>query len=243
MYKDHPVFLDPEKPFELLWRYMDWPRFFLLLKSSKLFFPCARVLQEFDQFEGSLPKKELEGYLKELKWTVEVVHRAQNKFRNETFVSCWHYNDSESIAMWKLYAPTGNGIAIQTTIPEFKLAFANSGEDVYAGQVRYIDYDTETFCQDEERDYPFISGFVPFIHKRQIFTHEREYRAIVWRVNLSESQLQGLDVKVDLRLLVKRVVVAPKTPQWILNAVRLVLDELLPGVEAERSVGDLTPDV
>ena len=243
MYKAHPVFLDPEKPFELLWRYMDWPRFFLLLKTRNLFFTSARVLQEYDSFEGSIPKKEREASYSQLGWTDDTIRTAQATLRDENFVSCWHYNDSESIAMWKLYAPTGNGIAIQTTIPEFKLAFAGSARDVYAGQVVYIDYNSHIFYHDEPRGEPYMNGFTSFIHKRLIFSHEREYRAIIADFDAVKTKPTGLEVPVDLGCLVKRVVVAPKTDKWILNAVQLVLDELLAGVKAEPSTGDLTSDV
>jgi len=241
MYKNHKAFIDPEKPYELLWRYMDWPRFFVLLKTKRLFFSSGEVLHSYDPFEGSLPKRELDIYLS--KMPLDSVQRGQQHLRKEISASCWHYNDTESIAMWKLYAPTGNGIAIQTTIPEFKRAFERTSEDVYAGKVIYINYDTDTFYQDEPEGYSFLNGFVAFIHKRQQFEHEREYRAIVSKPIEAGQSRPGIEIEVDLSLLVKRVVVAPKTLSWMEQAVQSVLDELLPNVRAEKSIDDLTPIV
>ncbi len=38
------------------------------------------------------------------------------KIREIHFVSCWHENETESEAMWKLYLKSGDGVAIQTTV-------------------------------------------------------------------------------------------------------------------------------
>jgi hypothetical protein len=56
-------------------------------------------------------------------------------------VSCWHMNDYESKAMWKLYA--NKGIAIESTIGQFKSSFLReSGENkIYVFPVRYEDFE------------------------------------------------------------------------------------------------------
>lgn len=241
MYKQHNVFNDPAKPNEFLWRYMDWPRFFLLLKTKKLFFSSGDTLRVYDQYEGSLPNHELKRYLSIM--PLESIQRGIQQRRKEIFVSCWHYSDTESIAMWKIYAPTGNGIAVQTTIPNFKKAFDCISKNVHAGKVIYINYDTEAFYQNEVVGYDFLNGFVAFIHKRQQFKYESEYRAIISNTEELEQLSSGIEIDIDLSLLVRRVVVAPKTPVWIIQAAQFMLDDYLPNVKVERSIDDRIPIV
>ncbi len=215
---------------------MDWPRFLILLKTKRLYFGSVKVLQSVDLFEGSLPTADKQIYLSHM--SEQTLKNGVEAFRRRILVSCWHYNDSESLAMWKIYAPMGNGIAIQTSVPDFKKAFDATSVNVYAGRVIYIDYETERFYENvPEIAYPLLNGFVAFIHKRKIYDWEQEYRALVQDMSVPD----GISVDVDLKLLIKRVVVAPKTPAWIIGAVQLLLDELLPGVRAERSLGDLEP--
>jgi hypothetical protein len=231
MYKPYVVFSDPPEPHKLLWRYMDWPGFFTLLKTKKLFFIPARLLQRFDPYEGSLPKKERDIYYTIT--TKEALKDGIEVFRRQVFASCWHYNETESVAMWQLYAAGGRGIAIQTSISDFKKAFETTSHDIYTGKVIYIDYETEGFYHGEKGFFP--NPLVSFIHKRKIFQHEQEYRALL----RDKTEPDGVAVDVDLRLLVQRVVVAPKTPYWQLEAVQLLLDDLLPGTKLERSIVDV----
>lgn len=233
MYKPHVVFIDPPEPHKLLWRYMDWPRFLILLKTKKLFFNPAKNLQSLDPFEGSLPKRERDIYLT-VTWK-EALRNGIDVFRKQVFVSCWHYNETESVGMWKVYALDGNGIAIQTSVSDFKRAFDQTTRDIHAGKVIYIDYEKEGFYNGERGFFP--NALVSFIHKRNIFSHEQEYRALLE----DRTEPNGVSVNVDLRLLVQHVIVAPKTPEWKLEAVQFLLDDLLPGTQVERSVGDLEP--
>jgi hypothetical protein len=241
MYTSHSVFIDPQKPFELLWRYMDWPRFLTLLKTRKLYFVSAKFLQSIDPFEGSLPKPEYTYWISTI--SKDALHDGVNAFREQTYVNCWHYNNTESVAMWKLYAPTGNGIAIQTTISEFKKSFDAFTLPVYAGKVIYIDYEIDRFYKNEELHNSISNGLVSFIHKRKMYAHEQEYRAVIHRYFGTSQQPRGLLVDVDLHALVKRVIVAPQTPIWIKEAVQLVLDELDFEINVENSIGDINPDV
>ena len=107
------------RPEGKIWRYMDFAKFVSMLAHGGLFFPRADLLG--DPFEGSFSRanerlrpsmypdiKDLDKHFATLgsflKWS-----------RGWTMVCCWHMNDTESAAMWKLYAQKGYGIAIQTT--------------------------------------------------------------------------------------------------------------------------------
>lgn len=55
MYKEHPVFQQPNNENIKIWRYMDFTKFMSLLDTKKLFFTRADKFE--DPFEGSWPKK------------------------------------------------------------------------------------------------------------------------------------------------------------------------------------------
>ncbi len=52
-------------------------------------------------------------------------------------------NNYESAAMWDLYLKNGDGIAIQTTVLNFKNSLDVTDETIYLGEVNYIDYTEE----------------------------------------------------------------------------------------------------
>jgi hypothetical protein len=109
--------LQPVDADDPLWRYMDVSKFLALLASSQL--PLIRVDKLGDQYEGfvaALPKQDYAGRIlgkKELEHDCEVRKNAK-RARTHFYASCWHGNEEESDAMWKLYLK-GDGLAIQTT--------------------------------------------------------------------------------------------------------------------------------
>ena len=98
---------------------MGFAKFVDLLQRQALFF--ARADKLGDEFEGSWPKAGLESRREAFKKlvghdidgkTLSEFFKIQRKF---TVVNCWHLNEHESAAMWKLYQPSGDGIAIRST--------------------------------------------------------------------------------------------------------------------------------
>ena len=85
-----------------------------------------------------------------------------------TYVNCWHLNHTESEAMWRLYCPSGAGVALKSTYS--KLAESIASKDIYFGLVRYIDYRSQFM--------PLDNAFNPIMHKRKVFEHEREARIV-----------------------------------------------------------------
>ena len=227
MYKeDHHC--KPPADNTVLWRYMDFTKFVSLLDRSALFFTRADKLG--DPFEGSLPhptrhaaRQFHEGYPDNL----QTMFNAIKQKSQYMLISCWHENDRESAAMWRLYSKDDSGIAIKTTFHSFKRSFTCSAE-VLIGQISYLDYETDTFT--------YNSPLAPFLSKRKSFEHEREVRAIIQtpppedgkaekgkQIVCSEGTFDvGNYYKVDLSLLVQEVVVAPYAPDWLLELIKAV---------------------
>jgi hypothetical protein len=137
------------------------------------------------------------------------------KVRKIMYINCWHSNQHESAAMWKIYLKSDEGIAVRTTFD--RLARCLDGNDklnqVSVGSVSYIDYDNA--------EIPINNAYFPFLSKRISFAHEREVRAIIMLPAANEAA--GLNISVDLDGLIEEVVLAPFSPNWIRELIAAVL--------------------
>ncbi len=238
-YGPHPDFLPADKGAKV-WRYMDFTKFASLLDTSALFFSRADQLP--DAWEGAHTVWGVLG--RPVFWTPQEdeVGKFHRSLRQHTFVSCWHMNDVESAAMWKLYVSQNEGIAIQTTFDRFTASFQGDESnifDVHVGRVRYLDYDRDVF--------PEGNTFLPFLHKRLSFEHEHELRAIiqpVWPGGNplvdSDPYAEGLLVDIDLHNLIECVYVAPTSETWFKDLVTNVAKRY--GLRAPIQQSDLARD-
>jgi hypothetical protein len=132
-------------------------------------------------------------------------------------------NDLESAAMWGLYLKTDEGIAIRSTLGRLRDCLKQAPQTVHIGTVQYINYDTKWM-----RDSDTLS---PFLHKRRSFEHERELRAVVQTYPIKGGKIDfdveqsglGLNVPVDLNVLVAGVYVSPRAQHWFHDLVTSVM--------------------
>lgn len=238
--KDNRFDMSPDTK---LWRYMSFAKFVELLRTKNLSLPSAMMFE--DPYEGACGKAKntdlLVEYLSDIvddrmheKRDLQIEHDAvkkiisqAHKYYNDlgasnkyfTFISCWHENETESEAMWKLYTQKQpEGVAIQTTFGALKQAI--NDPDVQIGRVSYVDYDETFFTSDSY-----------FWYKRKSFEHEREVRAMViadddLRKKMVEDYKRGtivVNLPVDLEVLIQNVYVSPYADVWFRD---LVADEL-----------------
>ncbi len=223
MYKQHNLFDSPPSDAEL-WRYLDFTRFVSLLDKQAIFFPRADKLG--DPFEGSYTKFNVA--IRPTIYKDKIPDHALQQMsdfvresRRFTLISCWHLNDHESAAMWKLYSRESDGIAVKTTFGSFTQSL-KADEDIFVGKVNYIDYEN-TFIREDNL-------FAPFLYKRKSFEHEREVRAISQKFPTSDGKTDlshdiyhsGAYFDVDISLLIEGVVVAPYAADWFLQLVQSV---------------------
>ena len=227
MYTEHPVF-NPPPDDAVLWRYMDFTKFVSLLDRSALFF--ARADKLGDPFEGApsnintpliskLPPDEDEK-------SSLALRLLQRDMRRLTYISCWHENSNQSAAMWSLYSSETNGIAIKTDFDSFKKSLP-FGRSIYGGRVSYVDDENYLIPKGNTPD---DDTYIPFLHKRQSFSHEREVRAIVRIIPFENGKPNtfrdigdsGRYFDVDLSLLIQEVIVAPLAPDWLFELIQSV---------------------
>ena len=227
----HPCFPQPNHGELKVWRYMDLAKFIWLLKEKKLF--LSRLDKLSDPYEGSLTTKTIAGinaFLNHHKAKTSWDELSQEYRRNRatTFVCCWHANEHESEAMWRLYGRNGNGIAIQSTYQELVHAIAGE-DDVYLGYVKYIDYEKEWFAD--------ANIFHPIMHKRIAFSHEREVRLVTMRIGyqtLSEPEIpESIFIPWDLDKQIKGIYVDPYAPKYFYDAVATIIQAMVPSLASK----------
>jgi hypothetical protein len=177
-----------------LWRYIDFTKFVAMLETRALFFAradklgdpleCSLTRSEVEErrtFERNLRKRGRPVVLHSL--TPDIV---RDTVKN-TIVSCWHMNEGESMAMWKLYLSSGEGVAIRSTFDRLTSCLRrynghykgynadNTQKEIliHVGMVQYVDFDS-----------PGPSRHVPrILLQRKSFKHEHEVRAVGFDVS------------------------------------------------------------
>lgn len=230
---------DIPAPNDKLWRYMDLSKFISLISKREIYFSAAKCFADpFEGAKGVIGRKEIwdsfySDFLRNALLTVpgadparfsedelqqeterllHDLHAGGIESREHTFISCWHMNDFESEAMWKLYSKdTTNAIAIQTT---YQRLYDALGKDPYIaiGKVKYIDFTKR-----------FSSVSHPYWYKQKSFDYEREVRAIA--INIHEKGTHGVYYPVDIDLLIENLYVSPYAPQWFYDVIQSVLDK------------------
>lgn len=222
------AFEAPADPRIKIWHYMDFTRLVNMLEERGLFFRRADSFA--DRFEGTISQP-VRDFLEKGQERIGPEQYAEmvRKVRASSFVNCWHMNESESAAMWKLFSSsTAQSICIQSTYARLREVLP---EDVHLGTVKYISYDRD--------EIPFDDFWWPLLHKRKSFEYERELRA-VWsdmealRAN-GGARRAGVWKQVDLPRLIEKVYVSAEADRWFLKLVRKVLRRYDTDLEVRQS--------
>ena len=199
---------------------MDITKFLSLVMNETLYFTRSDKLG--DPFEGSYTMQALiardDGEQKYFKW--------YKKLRSKMLINCWHINEYESEAMWKLYLKSNEGIAIQSTYNRLIQSLErDSNYHSQVGMVNYLDYDKDTFKP----------GYTcnAFLSKRKCFDYESELRVITdlstWNPGTNshtESVEHGKHIPIHLNLLIEKVYVAPYCDNWIFDLIQQINSKL-----------------
>ena len=215
-----------------LWRYMTLSRFLWLVKESKLYFSRLAEFTD-DPYEGTLPK--------EATSQIDDVRKLGYGLASPAAVSCWHQNYYESVAMWKLYVPGPEGVAIQTTVA--KLKQLDEPSDFAIGEVRYLDYEKES-QPNIGATCPSLAPYAIVFQKRRSYEHEREVRVVIFNPADDPCQTSvpperlgaaGFGVPVRLGDLIERIVVSPEFPPWAISPLQQIVRAAGLTSEIERS--------
>lgn len=222
-----------------IWRYMDLAKFIALLQQRGLFLPRADKLDDpFEAAAGLSNRQKIwdEHYLSYFREAMvslptditasrpsaeDIEVDAQRLLQSlkqiglnarQQLVSCWHKNDSESEALWRIYTPPPvPGVAIRSTIGRLWDASA-SRPDAIVGRVHYVDFTRSFASLQSERIF----------QKRWSLSHENEIRLVL--ANDREALAEAHVLQCDLDSLIAEVVVSPFAPNWLINVVSEVVE-------------------
>lgn len=140
-----------------------------------------------------------------------------------TLVNCWHQNEFESEAMWRLYSENNKGIAIQTTFQD--LIDSIDDERVHISEVKYLDFQDKNL---KPKDC-VVNGHLSALLKRKSFEHEKEVRLFFQPKNdlntlLAEDyKYQHQLIDIDLSKLISKVYISPYASELFASSVKEVL--------------------
>lgn len=224
---------------QTVWRYMDFAKLVSMLQLRGLYFSRADLLG--DPFEGAigLLRKEHDWDEHHLNYFRQVVVSRPPGFPEPNFsqeeieleakrllghlksvssdvrnllVSCWHANDSESEALWRLYCPPPTiGIAIRTTVGRLWEATEQEASAI-VGQVQYLDFRHAFATIQDERIFC----------KRQSLSHESEVRVVLH--NHFYNPTAGKTLECDLSSLIEEIRISPFSPSWVLDVVKATIE-------------------
>lgn len=204
-----------------IWHYMDFAKFISMLENQGLWFSRADKFK--DAFEGTWPRQDVQNRAARL-------DDAENKKFSEDMqeqrayflVNCWHMNEQESDAMWKLCTKSNEAIAIRSTCGRLRSTLPSK---IDIDRVNYIDYEKESI---EDGNTLF-----PITFKGKSFIHEQELRAVWWLTKdsdfvqncktLPDPPKAGMWQSVNLDELIDAIYVAPTSPEWFKVVVEKVL--------------------
>jgi len=235
-YTDHHVLQQPLDMNGKVWRYLDLPKFISLLHSKSLFFSLPSSFN--DPYEGRSAKK----YVDELKEKYKDTSLYKISLLNlniSTFVNCWHYNNYESEAMWKVFSDSKNSISIQSNYHKLINCIPEKieGSKIYAGLIRYIDYYSEDQIINEPLDL--------FCYKRKAYEHDHEIRLIfdkkqnfpnipiseineaikLGKITSNDLPKRNYSIEINLENLIENIYVSPNSDKWFDEIVRSIIKQ------------------
>jgi len=190
------------------WHYMSIPKLLRILQTESIFFARITTLQRDDPYEGVMPIA-LRRFMMEEERAVASdlpTPAALEVHTSCACVNCWHINEEESAALWKLYS-AHSGVVIQSSVSILMSLFSGTG--VKMALVKYTNF---------EGDEPPVLPY-PVYYKRKSFDHERELRCVILDSNTGSAP-DGVSVKLDVGTLLSRLYVSPEAPAWIADVIR-----------------------
>lgn len=241
MYVEDKYFKPPQNKNQKIWRYLDFTKFVDLLATSSVHFTRADLFT--DKFEGSITaptaKKRDEimraitedtikreeshkiNFYKNDPYLIEQYKRLMQQYKWRIAINCWHMNDFESAAMWKVYLQSKEGIAIQSTYSRLVNTINNVEMSVKVGVVDYKDYDND--------EMEVGNVMIPYLHKLRSFEHEKELRMIIQSHHVPKAKPKevfpksGYKIKINLNSLIEAVYISPDSQQWFTTLVENVV--------------------
>lgn len=200
-----------------IWRYVDLTKYLDLLITGELHFSNPAVFE--DPYDTSTS-----AYLGQDKFSFILTSISEIFSKWDVYVNCWHLNEEESAALWKLYMKSDEGIAIQSTVGHLMYCLNKTDKKLYLGEVKYRDKkdiieSIQSHVSDKETKIQLVT------HKRKSFQHEQELRIFLFgseNPELKNPYSNNARIKININELIENIYVNSKAPSWIVETIRSV---------------------
>lgn len=211
--------LQPTTP---VWRYMSFAKFVWMLRTKQLWLSNAEFLD--DKWEIMFDSVQLNTIINNRPSSVSAeaaLDSAKNvvtKLRKQAFINCWTASEHESHALWRIYCPTSEGVAIQTTLDRLQKSVVMP--------VLEVNYSPNI------GDSTTMDVIKLVTQKRPMFAYEQEVRVVLVQ-DLSDHEHPdrmtfGTGLNWDPELHVENIWVHPEAPSWFIESVTEITRLLAP---------------
>jgi hypothetical protein len=251
-------------PARAIWRYMDLPRFVSILSTGRLWFAKAATLCDdpwegygkAERFQDIMTEGAPKPVVREAAGTTRSITVAQmladfsrrsagifENARDHLYVNSWCLGSSESMAMWQIYGALGSGVAIKSSVEQYRHAarFEVDSTHYSFGEVTY--HEALESARDIQGDFrvniPLPGAGLRSevlklgLHKRSCYGYEREWRAVLYQD--CRPGIAGVAEAFDLEQLIGAVYVGPRAQTFIVEAVASIMERFLLRKPLERS--------
>lgn len=146
-----------------------------------------------------------------------------NLMRNAV-VNCWHQNDYESEAMWKLYSDSNKGVAIETTAGDLIDSIVDDKKNrLFFSEVKYIDFESPEIKPGD----CIVNGILGILLKRIAFRHENEARLFFLpekNYTIPQDSIpRAENIKVDINKLIHKIYISPYASEPFPSSVHCIM--------------------
>jgi len=205
-----------------VWRYMSFGKFVWMLQHKQLWLSNAELLD--DKWELMPLDQQLNYAINNRPQTLsaeavtERVATTVKALRKNTFVNCWTASDHESHALWRIYCPSPEGVAIQTTLGRLR---KSTGASVM--EVTYGPHEAGAVQQNPRK---------LVTQKRPMFAYEQEVRIVLVHdygdPAHPERKTVGVGLEWDPEVNIEMVRVHPDAHFLFMETVTEVVRRLAP---------------
>jgi hypothetical protein len=206
----------------IIWRYMSFAKFVWMLQRKRLWFSSANTLE--DRWEIMPLGQQLNSFIfnrpptQSAEDAIATMAEKVKYLRKNTYINCWTASEHESHALWRIFCPSPEGVAIQTTLGKLKKSIGLP--------VIPVNYD----CHDSLGQSPDPVHLVT--QKRPMFEYEHEVRIVLVH-DFSDPQhpdriTAGVEVEWDPEIHLEKVCVHPEAQFWFMETVTTLVSRLAP---------------
>jgi hypothetical protein len=220
-----------------IWRYLTFGRFVSLLQTKRLW--LSRVDLLGDDWEMRLAGEQLAHVIARHPPTpldavpedpMERARRIIRNWRLTSFVNCWSAQAHESHALWRVFCPTAEGVAIRSTLERLKASVGNPIE------VRKVIYEPP----GSHRRTPTPKDLIT--QKRPMFEYEHEYRLVFIKDATPDETVKGIALEWNPEAWIEAIRIHPEADKVFAETVVREVEQYAPALKDRIQPSDMVEE-